>query len=157
MTSLERLDVVDTDGGPGEANELVQLMYASTALAAFTPRDLAELLAKARANNEACDISGLLVYFQGRFLQVLEGAKDKVELLYQSINRDRRHTKCRLLLRSEIEEREFGEWSMGFVDPRMVAGELSGYVDMQAGLSNLVHDSERAKSTLIKFRDGAWR
>ena len=157
MTNLERLEVVDTDGGLREANELVQVMYASAALAAFAPRDLAELLAKARANNEACDVSGLLVYFGGSFLQVLEGPNDDVELLYQSIIRDSRHTKCRLLLRSEIEEREFGEWSMGFADPRTVASELKGYVDMQAGLSNLVHDTQRAKSTLIKFRDGAWR
>jgi Sensors of blue-light using FAD len=157
MTIVERVEPVDTDGRSGEANTLVQVMYASAALAAFTARDLAELLARARAHNEVCDVSGLLVYFEGSFLQVLEGPNDDVELLYQSITRDSRHTKCRLLLRTEIEEREFGEWSMGFADPRMVASAMAGYVDMQAGLSNLVHDTQRAKSTLIKFRDGAWR
>ena len=83
MISSERLEVVATDSGPGEANDLTQVMYASAALAVFSPRDLAELLAKARARNEACDISGLLVYFEGSFLQVLEGPQDDVELLYQ--------------------------------------------------------------------------
>lgn len=157
MTSLERVESADAERGPGETNELVQLMYASAALVPFTPLDLADLLAKARAKNQACDVSGLLVHLGGSFLQVLEGPKDDVESLYQTIIRDSRHAKCRLLLRSEIDEREFGEWSMGFADPRMVASELAGYVDMDAGLSNLVHDTQRAKSTLIKLRDGAWR
>jgi hypothetical protein len=157
MTTVDRIDVADPDGEPSKVAGLVQVMYASTGLSAFTPSDLADLLAKARANNAACDISGLLVHFQGSFLQVLEGTKDAVESLYQSIGRDSRHGNIRLLLRGEIEEREFGEWSMGFVDPQLVASELAGYVDIQTGIWNLVHDTQRAKTTLIKFRDGAWR
>lgn len=157
MNTLDRPEVADSGSEAIPATDLVQVIYASSALAAFTPRDLSELLAKARANNEACGVSGLLVYVEGSFLQVLEGAQDDVSLLYQSITRDSRHGNCRLLLRSEIEEREFGEWSMGFVDPRMVASELAGYVDMQAGLSHLVQDTQRTKDTLVKFRDGAWR
>lgn len=157
MLSVDRVEPADAADRPAEADELVQVMYASAATAGFTASDLAQLLAEARAHNELCDVSGLLVYFEGSFLQVLEGPREDVELLYRSIVRDSRHTNCRLLLRTEIEEREFGEWSMGFADPRMVAGTMAGYVDMHAGLANLVHDTHRAKSVLIKFRDGAWR
>lgn len=157
MKNVEQLEMVTDHEDRAVADEMTQVMYASTALVAFSSRDLADLLAGARANNEACDISGFLVHLEGSFLQVLEGPREAVEQLYRSIVHDDRHTRCRLLLRNRIEQREFGEWSMGFADPRQVASELAGYVDLNVGLERLVEDAERAKSTLAKFRDGSWR
>jgi Sensors of blue-light using FAD len=148
------------DPAPSASSEpgctTTQIIYASTAARAFSVRDLSGLLAGARARNRARDISGLLVYHDGVFLEVLEGAAGDVQPLYLKIASDPRHTSCRLLLRTVVEEREFGEWSMGFVDPRAAAYGLAGYVDYSDGLPALVMDTKRAKQVLMRFREGAW-
>ena len=106
---------------------------------------------------QTCGASGLLVYHGGAFLQVLEGLEAALNSLYAIIDDDPRHMNCRLLLRTEISEREFGEWSMGFVDPRAAAHGLEGFVGYSAGLPVLVMDTKRAKKVLTQFRDGARR
>lgn len=142
---------------PTEIGPITQLVYASSAAQAFTGDDLADLLAQAREHNTAADISGLLVFHDGAFLQVLEGPEADVAALYARIGHDPRHTKCRLLLRTAIDEREFGEWSMGFVDPQLAAHGLAGYLDYSTGVAAVIIDTKRAKKVLLQFREGAWR
>jgi hypothetical protein len=135
---------------------LTQIIFASTAVQAFSIRELSDLLAGARAHNQAHGISGLLLYHEGVFLEVLEGAEEDVQSLYAKIEVDPRHTHCRLLLRSVIVKREFGEWLMGFVDPQAAAHDLAGYVEYRNGLPALALDTHHAKKVLMRFREGAW-
>jgi adenylate cyclase len=66
-----------------------------------------------RRNNQLADINGALLYTHGIFFQVLEGAKDKIDLLYEKIRHDPRHMDI-LCLKNEdnISEKIFSEWSM---------------------------------------------
>ena len=52
-----------------------QLVYVSAATHAFTKSELLELLNKARANNQRLGITGLLLFKDGDFIQLLEGDK----------------------------------------------------------------------------------
>jgi hypothetical protein len=48
-------------------------------------------------------------------MQVLEGERSKVNLLYARIMADRNHRNIELLSMEEITQRSFGQWSMALV------------------------------------------
>ncbi|HEY3765842.1 MAG TPA: BLUF domain-containing protein [Gaiellales bacterium] len=136
---------------------MLQIIYASTATRPLSAPDLSALLAQARSHNHDHDVSGILVYHEQAFLQVIEGPDAPVQELYGRILQDGRHTDVRLLLRESIETKEFGEWSMGFVDSADAARRLEGYVDYRADLQSLALDTARAKRILRQFQEGGWR
>jgi hypothetical protein len=85
----------------------IRLVYASTAASSLAYDDLVALLRYACQRNNEADITGLLVYGQGRFRQVLEGERAIVHRLYNRIVGDLRHVDCTLLLPECIEQRAF--------------------------------------------------
>lgn len=107
---------------------MFQLAYVSSAKRPFSEPQLVELLEKSRANNEASNITGLLLYRDGNFIQAIEGDRDAVTLLHRKISADPRHHGLITMYTREVEAREFAEWSMGFrnlSDPSVL--ELPGY------------------------------
>ena len=48
-----------------------------------------------------------------RFLQVIEGDADRIDLLLDTLGRDTRHADLEVLLDRSLDAREFGDWSMG--------------------------------------------
>jgi hypothetical protein len=92
------------------------LAYVSSAVTPFTPAELRELLAKSHENNGQSNISGMLLYKDGNFMQVLEGEERDVRTLFDKIGRDRRHRGVLTLLQGPLAERQFPDWSMGFRD-----------------------------------------
>lgn len=97
--------------------EWVELVYVSSAKRLLDDAELVALLETSRANNSRDGISGMLVYHEGSFLQVLEGPVDAVEAAYRRIGIDDRHRNLIRLRRRVIERRSFPDWSMGFVRP----------------------------------------
>ena len=61
-------------------------------------------------------ITGMLLYNDGNFMQVLEGEEEGVRDLFGKITRDPRHRGIITLLQEHQRERQFPEWSMGFRD-----------------------------------------
>ncbi|MEM7323479.1 MAG: BLUF domain-containing protein [Actinomycetota bacterium] len=144
------------DGKP--APTVFQLGYASAAKRPFTDDELVELLTKARVANAARNVSGLLLYHQGSFLQVLEGEKSVVEALYRKIGEDPRHTDKVLLFRREDVERCFDQWTMGFHHAR--SGQTPPGLNrfLETGAAGLTaEDGETVRDVLLGFRDGRWR
>ena len=95
---------------------IVRCVYASRAATALSSAMVEDILEKSRARNPAQGITGILCYSADVFIQVLEGGRDEVCELYNSIVRDDRHANVRLLVFEEIRERKFCNWTMGHVD-----------------------------------------
>ncbi len=117
---------------------MLTLTYFSSATVAFTPDDLLELLTRSRARNRADGITGMLLYHQGHFVQVLEGAEPTVRATYDRISADQRHGSIELELEDTVAERTFGGWSMGFrnlaaASTEEIDGFTTFFNDMQAG------------------------
>ena len=93
---------------------LLSILYTSNARAPFGDDDLAALLAQSRASNAARDLTGMLLYRGGRFVQVLEGPEPAVRDLLVTIRQDSRHSDMRVLIEQPIAHREFREWTMGY-------------------------------------------
>lgn len=109
---------------------LHHIVYTSLEVPAFDGAALRQLLLSARARNHAFGFTGLLLYCEGRFVQVLEGPRHPLEELYARIRRDPRHREVETLSDGPTAERLFPDWRMGFAaaDPADVAG-LLGYAD----------------------------
>ncbi|WP_051166937.1 BLUF domain-containing protein [Hymenobacter norwichensis] len=104
------------------------LIYSSSATVPFTDAALQELLTTARANNEQLQVTGVLLYHEGQFMQLLEGEASVIKSLYQLIEQDTRHTSIFKLADKPIEARSFSEWAMAFkpIDAEAFA-QLKGY------------------------------
>lgn len=95
---------------------LVRLLYASRAASPLTAPVIESILAQSRRNNTDRGLTGLLCYSDDIFLQVLEGSRDDVCETFNAIVRDDRHANVRILIFDEIQERKFGNWTMGQVN-----------------------------------------
>lgn len=107
---------------------LQKLIYASQAIRPVDTVVLQAILEKARARNDADQVTGFLLYADESFLQILEGEEATLTATYGRIAKDNRHQGLRLLERSPITRRSFGRWTMGFdlPDPKAL-GSLPGY------------------------------
>lgn len=76
--------------------------------------ELVGLLRGARAHNEAARLTGILLYRDQTFVQLLEGQRPRVESLYASIRQDARHADVTTVSAREQLDRQFPDWSMGF-------------------------------------------
>jgi Sensors of blue-light using FAD len=93
------------------------IVYASRAGAEFTSRDVRHKLKFfAQSQNSKYGISGMLVYCEGIFVQLIEGTELAVTSLYERIRCDPRHSDVDLLARTVSANRVYGKWTMGFVD-----------------------------------------
>ncbi len=90
------------------------LIYVSSAKDPMTNTQLDALLVKARANNQQLGITGLLLYRDDCFMQLLEGDEKEVMALHRKIGRDPRHNGVLLLHKGHYEGRSFPDWNMGF-------------------------------------------
>ena len=94
---------------------LYQLIYRSKARTRPSDVALAELLQQCREKNTPKNISGILLYGYGMFIQLLEGDDELVrELYYQHIANDPRHYDMKVLSEGFVNNRLFQNWSMAF-------------------------------------------
>ena len=107
-----------------------QIVYSSLASKKMLKSDLYIILRKARHNNKMRSVTGLLVYIEQSFFQVLEGDKKLVSELFKKISSDERHTNIRILYEGEIDKRSFPNWEMAYAT--LSARELANW----AGLKN---------------------
>ena len=93
---------------------MIRLSYASTATRPMTAAQLLAILQQCYGHNALNDITGLLLYGNGTFLQALEGDEEAVAALYARIGRDARHSHVTCLSRETIETRRYPGWTMEF-------------------------------------------
>lgn len=108
--------------------DLFQIVYTSTAVEHFGKPELVEMLKGSVQRNKRVGITGLLLFRDSCFMQVLEGEEQPVKALFDKISHDRRHRNVIPLLQEHINERCFPNSAMAFRDlssPEL--RELPGY------------------------------
>ena len=109
------------------------LVYISTAYKLLNQDELLDILTISRKNNQQRDLTGILLYGEGTFIQVLEGEEETLKQTYKDIEADDRHKNVIKMTEGESEERNFKDWAMGF--KAINAAELSefqGYTNPQS-------------------------
>jgi hypothetical protein len=95
-------------------NDLQALVYVSTAAHHLSEAEIGHLLDRARERNAKEQVTGVLLYSHGNFMQYLEGPRAGVARVYEHIVADRLHHGIIELVREPIAAREFADWTMAF-------------------------------------------
>ena len=115
---------------------MITLIYGSAATNPMSETELLEILEVSRRNNQQHDITGMLLYSDGNFIQVLEGEEAIVTQVFTKIQKDPRHQGIMVYVKHPIDKRQFANWEMGFVNVQKVdVSRIPGY-------SNYLKDPE---------------
>ncbi|QJX48055.1 BLUF domain-containing protein [Hymenobacter taeanensis] len=130
-----------------------QIIYLSRFREKPTEEQLTQLLHQARSKNHRLLITGILLYADGRVLQVLEGQEAAVRAVYSAITSDKRHHQLVTLVDTTVPQRVFPDWSMGFTVADSAEYErLTGYVNPEKPLFPLprAHNASPALMQLLR-------
>ena len=134
---------------------MIHLIYISSATSWPTKNDLKELLEQSRSRNLKQNITGLLLYNNAIYMQVLEGSTDDVHAIYDSIQKDPRNNGVVKLIEEDIVQRDFPDWNMGFKNLESCSHEdLPGFIDIFNGKldkSLVIENKSAAVNLLINF------
>ena len=129
------------------------MLYISTAVKPMNYDDFSALLQQCRDSNNKRGITGMLLYQNGTFMQMIEGEKQVVLDLYDKILKDDRHTGVHTVLTGDIKARNFEDWSMGFFNMDK-AGEFpqySDYINENLALRSFEPGSQDAYEFMMMF------
>ena len=140
-------------------NTLIHIIYASIANVNFDETKLIELLTKAREKNARLNVTGMLLYCDYNFFQVIEGEELIIQTLFENIKNDPRHKNVTKIVEEPIQLRSFAKWTMGFSNATkeqlsMVEG-MNDFFNEEKCLVNI--KPGRAKKILEAFSYGRWR
>jgi len=106
------------------------IVYISSASHLMNSDELLDILQVSRQNNTQRGLTGMLLYSEGTFIQLLEGDEEGLRLTYDSIENDGRHKNIIKMVEGKNEQRIFPEWSMGFKSASAAElQEFQGYID----------------------------
>lgn len=110
------------------------LIYSSLASPDTTETDLKAIIEASERNNEADGITGMLIYHDGTFFQMLEGSREHVLASFEKIESDPRHSAILKLFEGESDKRHFPDWKMALevVHPKDFQ-HMKAYNTMQEG------------------------
>jgi hypothetical protein len=92
--------------------QILYLSFAEEHIYKTIDVELANILENSRISNISNNITGMLVYHEGAFIQLIEGDKESIVSLFGRIALDTRHKDLKILLKRESPERIFTDWSM---------------------------------------------
>lgn len=106
---------------------MIRILYMSAARPGIKEADILTITKNASRANRAREISGALAFNGRGFCQCLEGQRDAVHDLLNTIRQDNRHSEVTLIAELKITERYYKGWDMHWVF------DLN-YSDVQASL-----------------------
>ena len=131
------------------------LIYRSQASRAVHEVTLPPLLRKARQHNQQANLSGLLLYANGHFLQVLEGPEPALSALYARIKTDPRHFNVQTLAYGPIAERAFPDWRMAYATTdEQPLESVTGFVPLATAPGLTAHPTPELRRRLREFVAG---
>lgn len=92
---------------------LSQLVYVSNRKPNCTDAEIGKILDSCKKNNPALDITGVLLYSDTKFIQLVEGESKVIMALYDKIKLDPRHSSPFMISYNPIKEKAFPSWHMG--------------------------------------------
>lgn len=92
---------------------LSQLVYVSNRKPNCTAEEIDKILASCKKNNPPLNITGVLLFSETKFIQLVEGDAKVIMALYDKIKKDNRHSLPVMISYNPIPEKSFPSWHMG--------------------------------------------
>ena len=131
---------------------MLSITYVSAATTAMSDDDVSAILVQARENNERDELTGMLLYHRGRFIQTLEGPDDPLRSRFAVISADPRHRIIDTIREQAVAERQFAQWTMGFRplsdDSARELAAFEDFFDGRTGRARLEHADNEAQQLL---------
>ena len=136
--------------------DLVCIVYYSSARRPFDTSALSRLLATSRRNNGANELTGMLLFHDGNFVQAVEGPRDSVERTFERIKHDPSHGDILKVGPMKIEQRYFPDWTMGVLAKPLLslAGQEAVTDFLHCKLESAADHPSIAWRLLNSFREG---
>lgn len=129
----------------------------------MSSQELRSLQQHSQAFNRQHHISGLLLYANQQFMQLLEGEQGIVKQLCHRIGQDARHSNMTILLDGPQPRRLFPHWNMGllevdapeftwlngYIDPRLRAGLIPPSYNVNRVIMGLLEDFVEDRAVLV--------
>ncbi len=123
---------------------LSQLVYVSNRKSNCTEEEIEKILASCKKNNPPLQITGVLLFSDAKFIQMVEGDSKVITGLYDKIKLDSRHSNTVMLSYGPIKEKSFPSWHMG---ARKIAGS---HVDFK---TDITKDDEVIFNNMLNGRE----
>jgi hypothetical protein len=128
---------------------IYQIAYTSLSNSPLDETTLSDILEVSQRNNDRDVITGILLYNDQTFFQVLEGKQSAVEdCYYKRIENDSRHSCLSLIWYGPTKIRAFSDWAMEYAGPREIGrytkdtftslNDLNSYEAMPASTKEIV-------------------
>jgi hypothetical protein len=136
---------------------LSQLVYVSTRSSTCTSQEIEKILTSCKKNNPSLGITGILLYTDKKFIQLVEGDAKVILDLYDKIKMDKRHSNAMMITYNPIKEKSFPSWHMASRD--ISNGELGYKTEISSTdrqifdkvLSGKEENGEKVLNLLKKF------
>lgn len=137
---------------------MFRLVYSSSARNGMTEEELKLILESAKVRNARRGVTGMLLFRDGVFLQLLEGEEVDVRYVYNRIVNDPRHQRVVNLPQEKSDQRDFASWSMGYqvpTDAQIAATGAPGLASHTPGasFSMLEMDPPFAIKLIVSFAE----
>ena len=96
---------------------LYQIAYVSLCRTRLNEELLLDILSVSKRNNTRDGVSGILMYHDQMFFQILEGERTCVKKCYARILCDPRHSAMSLMWEGDDGNRTFIPWALGYAGP----------------------------------------
>ncbi len=90
------------------------ISYVSTITPDLSDVDIHKLMEFVKLKNNILNITGILIYSEGNFFQVLEGKQEVIKSIFEKIEKDPRHYNIIKMLDKEIKNNSFSEYHSPF-------------------------------------------
>lgn len=130
------------------------ISYVSSANPNISQEEIQQVLEFSRNWNNENGITGILLYSEGNFFQVLEGDQGLLETLFLQIKNDDRHYDVMTIFKKEVPQPKFIQYSSNFIslDSRLRAENIELYFSQLEKLNPKIQSSVRY--ILNKFTEG---
>ncbi len=121
------------------------ISYVSSVNTNLTENDIQEVLNYTRNWNNDNGITGILLYSDGNFFQVLEGEKGILKSLISRIVKDKRHHNVMIIFEKEVSQTAFEDYQSNFIslDSRFEAKNIEMYLSQIDKLNPKIQSSVR--------------
>lgn len=91
------------------------IVYVSTASTDLSKDEIISILNYSKSWNNEHDVTGLLLFSEGNFFQIIEGEKNTVSELFEDIQSDKRHQNIMQIFGKEIHKEAYDGYASDFV------------------------------------------
>lgn len=129
------------------------LVYVSSAVGILSHEKIDYLLSRARQRNLEHNITGLLLFIGGNFMQYIEGPTSELRLIYQIIKEDPIHKGLIELMHRPVKSRDFSNWSMAYCtkDRTVLVGDHNDQDILHGKLGGASYTETPARILLHNF------